>query len=981
MPDPFGLGVMTGPAYGMAPSGVRPREGYTFELLGTVNDGRLQTVPTAPDGVYDTNYALVTPSSGRYERSPLEGRVVDTGRVRDDATRQLGLPGFTLSADDSLTGFVPRPTDQANRRPQGPSRRSKSQSLPNLIAGLADEAEFSPYEGYDGGVRYTLTRDDLLRGVSTPEEAAQRLRIWSGFAAANPGNRVARSIEQAEAPRRPGALNRETGLPDDRPTYLRGGALADQIEQSALNADVGGARSMDAAGESTLQRGSAEMNPFGTVPVVMAGPGGRLSVQRIDPTRLMETWDVDPDNTAAFRRTKDANVGDVAQQVLQEAQTPVVRQGELARRGFVPLEQAEGTLIGSLDDGTPVYAPVDPRTGDPVTGASGEQLFRLGAPTSRNADVMRSGLAPVIGGGFQMVPDMSTTVGAGGLEAGLRRGFTFSPGRAEGGDMPLFNITTPEQARAYVRSIAGQSGDHPLMTSLYAIDSAGRPVQLLQPTVGADGRGTGHFNPVREQWIGPAALMPGNSEAAIAARRGAEKWGTRPEQYGGGGLSRDDVSLSGLASSIQKGSFMQTPGTVDNPLARMIASGRLPVEALQDPRLASLFSPGSQARIRLNQDVIAAGGAAPFTDGLAPIVAEARPSGMSPLQVFTATPLPAGGTGPVQRELAIPTPGGSSLQREMARNLFGAPSEVQTQSSGRRTPLPAAAPAPVAPAFGEYVVDADGQMRVITGATPSSYSPDPIDAVAAYMAAQARQQMPSGLRWAQARPLEGTWNEGQPFPVFRGELAPRGRASAAPSGLRGGDPFYVFDASGAPVRQGVAPAAPVAAPAAQPAEYFQPGLLPQVGEEVRRSLTDVELPVGRAAGPYAKARYYGIPLDSYQQAATARGAARGFDYEAMAAALGGGASRPATPMRRAEDWRPDPAVPGGQQLVRRVGNIVTGSPAGPDANIGSPEHERAMQQLAMRMRYRQQSQGLGPTDWRAANWRAPASQLSVPGLF
>lgn len=929
--DPFGLRVMTGPAYGEAPYGVRPRDGYTFELAGTVDDGQLRAVPVAPDGAYNTNYALVTPRSPRSVAFLPSVSIVDTGRVRDDTTRQFALPGFQLPDRDSVTGWVPRPLGSGDRRSQRPSRASKSQSLPNLIAGLTDEIEISPAESYGGNVRYTLTREDLLRGASTPEEVEQRLRIWSGFARANPGNRVPRSIEQAEAPRQPGVLNRQTGLPDDRPVYLRGGSLADQVEAGVLNTDKGGTRSIDASGERTLQKGSAELHPFGTVPVVMAGPGGRLSVQEFDPTRLVETWDVDPDNTAAFLRTEDASVGDVVEQVLQEAQTPVVRGSELLRRGFTPLEQPDGTLVGNLSDGTPVYAPVDSETGSPITGASGEQLFRLGSPTSRNADAIRAGVAPVIGGSFQMVPDTGTSVGAGGLEAGLRRGFTFSPGRAEGGDLPLFNITTPEQAKAYVRSIVKQSGDHPLVTSLYAMDSTGRPVQLLQPAIGADGLATGHFNPVRSQWIGPAALMPGDSEAAIAARKGAEKWGARPAQYGGGGLNREDVSLVGLASNLQKGAFMQKPVTVENPLARMIASGQLPVETLEDPRLASLFPPGSQARIRLNQDVIAAGGVAPFTDGLLPVVTRQASPGVSPFQAFTATPLPPRETGPVQRELVIPTPGGSSLQRAMAQALFGPPSETRSRPSGRRAPLPVAPEPAPQPVPGEYVVDADGQMRVVTGPLPNRFAPDPADAVAAYMAAQAKMQWPNGVRWTQARPLEGTWNEEQSFPVFRGGNPARGRTAAPQQG-----------------------------------GYIQPGLLPRIGEEVRRSLADVELPVGRAAGPYARAPYYGIDLDPYQRAATARGAARGFDYGAMAAALGDGTPRSTAPLRRVESWRPDPAAPGSQQLVRRMGDVMTGAPVVPDANVGSPEHERAMRQLAMRLRNRAQSQTLGPVDWRAA---------------
>jgi hypothetical protein len=852
--DPLGLAGLTGPAYQSAPAGVRPQSGATFQITP---DGRARLVSDAADGIYDTNYLLSAPQRPDYSPSPYAGQVVDTGQVLDPSLVQLGLPTLPMRGRDRLVGYVPRQDTGTS----GTSRGSKTTLLPDLIAGRIQQAEFSPSEGYDGSVRYVLTQDDLLRGASTPEDVERRLRVWESFAAANPRNRVPRSAEQAEEPRPAGVLNWRTGLPDDRPTSRRGGSLARNLEDAALNADAGGTRSEDAAGTVTAARRSAEMAPFGTVPVVEMGPGGQFALKQYDPTRLVDNLPPDPGNDRPF--VTDVTLGSAVQEILERNQTPVVRQTELARRGFTPLAEPQGTLIGSLTDGTLVFAPVDPRSGQPVTGASGEQLFRLGSPINRDDAAIRAELAPLLGGSFQFAPDTGTTIGAGGLTAGLKRGFTFSPGRAN--DMPLFNITTPEQAQAYVQAVAGQSTGHPLVTSLYAIDAEGRPVQMLRPTTtgaGDDSQATGQFNPVRRQWIGPAALVPGDADMTVNARLTGERWGVKPEQFGGGGLTRDDVSLSGLLGNLQKGSFMQEAGVAGNPLARMVASGAVSPALLDDPRLAQLFPPGSQARIRFNQDVIAAGGSAPFADGLMPTMPAQTAAGMTPFQEFTATPLPPRGAGTqIQGELNLT---GESLQRAAAAALFGSPTETQTRPSGRRTPLPQAVPSEPA---GDFIVDANGQMR-IAAPIPGSYAPDPIDDVAAYMATQARQ-----------------------------------RPSAAPL---------------------------------QPG-YTQPGLLPRIGEDVR--ITPFEVPVGRAAGPYAGASYYGLgDRAAYQQAATPRGALAGFDYRAMAEGAG--------------------------------------------AEVGSPAHERAMRQLAMRLRHRQQNQTLGPVDWRAAGAAGDVvSQPFLPGVF
>jgi hypothetical protein len=184
---------------------------------------------------------------------------------------------------------------------------------------------------------------------------------------------------------------------------------------------------------------------------------------------------------------------------------------------------------------------------------------------------------------------------------------------------------------------------------------------------------------------------------------------------------------------------------------------------------------------------------------------------------------------------------------------------------------------------------------------PRRFTPDPIDDVSLYMARQAAS------RGAQPAP--------------------------AASGIRGGDPFYVFDPAGNLKQAGTGMHS---APAPGPVVYEQTELpiqLPRRGDVSSSMIADGDYPVGRPAGPYARAAYYGQgDPAAYQQAATPRGALGGFDYGTMAADLG--------------------------------------------AEVGSPEQERALRQVAMRIRRRLQNPPAAP---RLAGAPAP-DQLSWSDL-
>ncbi len=108
-------------------------------------------------------------------------------------------------------------------------------------------------------------------------------------------------------------------------------------------------------------------------------------------------------------------------------------------------------------------------------------------------------------------------------------------------------------------------------------------------------------------------------------------------------------------------------------------------------------------------------------------------------------------------------------------------------------------------------------------------------------------------------------------------------------------------------------------------------------------MSGMEVPVGRPAGPYAGADYYGTgDRTAYQQAATAKGAQRGFDYRTMAEAIGGD-----TPVPGRVEVRDD-----GTRVVRSAGEL---GQLASESDARFRAHERAMAQLAMRVRNRTQN--------------------------
>jgi hypothetical protein len=791
-----------------------------------------------------------------YSERPYGRQIVDTGR-RSSGDQQLGIPRVPLSPVRKLVGDR-RVTEQR-------VSRDLENAIPQLLAGEVNEVVLPDATG--GSVSWPLTRADFLRGAKTPEQIQQRLEEATALLSEAFPVRVPRNAEQAEAQALlQGRLNRQTGLPDDQPPHLRGASGALVAEDAAFNADAAGYRAEDPTNVDNWTRSTPELNPYGKAAMVEMGPDGNFRIAEYDVGGAYNTVDREPDSTAAFMREKQVSIGQAVLDAMDAAKTPMVGSAQLERMGFQQLEQPVRNLIGFV----PAQGAGDPV---PVYRTSTEGNFRIGHPTNRNEAQLRQEAGNILGAGSTgWRADPATTVGARGLANQAQQGYTFSIGTDLGGSMPELDVRDQSSAQAYVDALRGQPADGSLAREkLYALDPEGRPVQALIPRI-VDGQATGHLLPLRRGPLGPVALMAGDDAATVNLRKAAESWGARQ------GLENTSLEKL-LGREIGAGAFMADPSVAPgNPIAAMLASGQITADALNnDPRMQAVFPPGSYARTLLNQEVTSRYGdraAAPF-----PAASQQRP--VTPMGRVAPDPMEP------QGPHSAYYPGGiaqAPLQQAAAQAVFGPPSAVTTRASGPRYALPEVAPGP---AYGSYIAGPGGQMRLagVAEQLPRRFTPDPIDDVSLYMARQAAS------RGAQPAP--------------------------AASGIRGGDPFYVFDPAGNLKQAGTGMHS---APAPGPVVYEQTELpiqLPRRGDVSSSMIADGDYPVGRPAGPYARAAYYGQgDPAAYQQAATPRGALGGFDYGTMAADLG--------------------------------------------AEVGSPEQERALRQVAMRIRRRLQNPPAAP---------------------
>lgn len=855
----------------------------------------------SPEGLVNPVYQKA--SGVAATRSPRSTALMDlvTGRTDSVSLRDPALRGGAFNNWDPDSPAVAAVLDPAAAGFPDAITAGAAYGIPSAAVKRLVEAQ-GPRRALlaPGSVTRTLTADDVPGGP----EAATLQDILDDTPRTDLTWQPGVGLTAGMGPRGDSAIERfpidwGTGLPSDVPLRLRGSGGAIAAEGIALGGDRLGFASQDSAGVRTSQRGTADINSFGLVPVSWRNPDGSITVREIDPTRGVFSYENDvvrpgagSDNTAQFLRTTEDTLGTMVQEAMEEAKTPVMTRQALvqARRDGrftpLPLDQREGSLIGyitktGVDSPLPVYAPE--RNGRPVTTMIDvpdgpnrakkvpTRLFRVGSPLNRDdeelRDLLRGELVRTV-----TAPDSSSPVNILKIADALEKGFTLVPAELGAAAPATAAPLSLDAVRDWTGALRGQprllpdGGRNPMSGSLQVVNRDGSVVQTLVPEADAGGRFTGRLLPMRSIEVGPTALL----DDPVVRQRG-ERAGMRA------GLRKSEAGLEGTTGRLGAGAFMADPDVVGlgeaGYLPLLVNSVISPEVAAQTPGLGErlelfrqhqeqrglpaqlpgvpqpdgtvaieldsrLFPPGSHARTILRQNVHDyTNGAVDlrFPDDRSAYVAPA-PTGTSPWEAFWGGVTPASAE---QRRAMYGLSGQQPvrLSYDIAQPEAGPPPIAPTVI--RDLVAPVETPPAPAPAF---AVGPDGQTFITGLSLPDRYTPSYLDDVGAYMAAQAR-------------------------------------------------------------------ALPASVPPAAAGEQLR---LPVSSFGQVRTLEPEEpvLRAGRAAGPYAGASYYGLGgPETYQQPLSAAGAARGFDYGRMAEDLG--------------------------------------------AELGSPEQERAMLQMARRVQQRQ----------------------------
>jgi hypothetical protein len=773
--------------------------------------------------------------------------------------------------------------------------------------------------------------------------------------------------------------DRSTNLPSDVPLRLRGRAGVGAAERSALGTDVSGFSGEDPSrvrsSERTGRRPVGAISGDDTeraVPIAVTRADGTLGVVYVDPTVEARNIDIPIDQRLSAYNSDAQDyetVSALAAEIRRQAKPQLMPRSALvgnSRFTLAPEKERKGSLLGYLAqtdrDGnrmvtreSPVYAPVVNRAGDPLTmdrdvrdGLYGsriqnERAFRVGSATNLvNVDgYVRPELAQVLsevglpvrramvpaGAPGSMERD-ANMVRLGDLEEMLRSGLTI---RQPGAPVDL----TPQELRQLAASVRMRpSGEaNPLLYVTQPVTGGAQgPAQLvdtLLPEVQQNPRVmTGSFVRGVEGEIGPAVV-----NSSIDIRRAAEEFLKRQG-------SGDVASLSGLLGGLAAAGTRPPQSGLDAPasaspvvqmLARQVApaagGGQVP------PGVAyRLMTPGTATVEQLSPVLPAAGSHSArilaedihgYLQGSVPMsqIVQGLQLQQRPLQPMgRVMPDPMAPQGPASTYY----PGGvaqAPLQQQAAGQVIPAP-----EGDARQLAIHRAFRGP------------DGELigvRPMTGEF-SGYTPSYLDDVAAYMAANA----PAARivdRTPQGTQLEldlagATARGGQlelPIPLPQGTEPSWGnRVSQALEQL------YARDAYGYDMRR------------ARP-----PVVSDQLGVPFRDITGEVaSLPpalIGRNPGPYATSPIYRTALDRSLYQSSLSGAP-GFDYADMARRSGAGGSYGpvVTRVSKVQD------TPAG--IVTDTRNVYGPSPDNLGMEVGSPEQERALAQLAMRIRARQQ---------------------------
>ena len=295
------------------------------------------------------------------------GRFRDLGDYRDERRRLGAIP---LRAGDPRTG-------------------TSFTEIEKLLLGMQDSARIEDpamATGYDS--EYLENRAARAGQAGTrPNITAEELQLMQGIAR-DPEAEYAASLYPArvdlssrtEAEILQDYLNRK--LPQER------GVRAEKYDDIV----AGDFDASEAPGGFIRRQFQDDINPYGSVTVPFRTPRDRIIEREVYPSTPALTVEGDLDSTAAFDRYNEMSLGELINQAAEGSKTPLIGRDELKKAldkgDFVPAR--DRNQIGFLKRGgqeIPVYQ---------IQQQGGEiqkDYFRLGSPTARNYDKLRTDIA------------------------------------------------------------------------------------------------------------------------------------------------------------------------------------------------------------------------------------------------------------------------------------------------------------------------------------------------------------------------------------------------------------------------------------------------------------------------------------------------------------------------------------------------------------------------------------------------------------
>lgn len=526
---------------------------------------------------------------------------------------------------------------------------------------------------------------------------------YGEIAGYRPGSRVGRLVQlqrQGEMRGRPLQITKDPvvellgeafATPEDLQRYDRGGTTRGGWES-------GGGDPFDTAKN---RKGTRPGGEFTTVDVPARLPsgawrdaGGRVNTMRIDPTRQVATVTLNPDATFASDRERPVNLGQLAESLMGEYNTPAVGPGALSAAQqsgrFLPAANPEpGQPIGMLRRLTSAATPgeqlltsvagrIAPRQEEPRRqmryeevpvyqgqNLRGEPFFRLGSPLPRDYEAIRGALVEALPPGNAGQVDIDPVAA---LQSSRRNQY-ITPVALQRGVDAGFQLSIPDPETG-VMSFSRPDGSAGFLVPEKVLSAGDVPTPI---STGRYIVATPEVMARTERSYGPGPLLPGGAE------RG---WQAKQADLGG-------MELSTFLGELRKGGQSEGPERLTDTarLVAQIAQARgIPLAGLATTATAPGPVPPTSTRLQelRNAAQLLANQAAIPVQGVIPGLPSTRemrsarwgsPQSRQQERLYTApsTPLPA-------TAVAYDQPA-----------LFALPEETYTSSPSMREPTAFAA--------------------------------------------------------------------------------------------------------------------------------------------------------------------------------------------------------------------------------------------------------------------------------------------------